>query len=135
MKNIVIKSLSASLICLMSIGVANAAPQHQKAKATKATKTEKVSNETRLQINACNKKQQGEWTKYSYQGVTFNGTCEQNENGKLQFKSPTPAGGSTAAAESAAPAADSAAPAAIDSAAPADESNAAPADDSATPAS
>ena len=79
----------------MSIGVANAAPQHHKAKSAKATatKTAKVSNETKLELNACNKKKQGEWTKYSAGGVTFNGTCEPNENGKLQFKAPTPANG------------------------------------------
>ncbi|SPL70822.1 hypothetical protein [Acinetobacter stercoris] len=91
MKNIVIKTLSASLVCLLSIGVANAAPQ--KAKTAKSSKATKVSSEERLQLNACNKKKQGEWTKYSYQGVTFNGTCELNENGKLQFQPPAPAGG------------------------------------------
>jgi len=42
------------------------------------------------ELRACVKKQQGEWVSYSHNGVTFNGTCEPNENGKLQFKAPAP---------------------------------------------
>ncbi|WP_228140886.1 hypothetical protein [Acinetobacter baumannii] len=42
------------------------------------------------QIRVCAKKQQGEWVSYNHNGVTFNGTCQPNENGKLQFKAPAP---------------------------------------------
>ena len=105
MKNIAIKALATSLVCLLSVGVATAAPEKapvkkqqkplvNKAPAKKApAKHEKVAKagaEERLELNACNKKKAGEWTKYSYQGATFNGVCEKNEHGKLQFKAPAP---------------------------------------------
>lgn len=55
---------------------------------THAADTSKA--ETQKQIRVCAKKQQGEWVSYNHNGVTFNGTCQPNENGKLQFKAPAP---------------------------------------------
>ncbi|MNY80022.1 hypothetical protein D3C86_2209010 [compost metagenome] len=46
--------------------------------------------EMQKQIRVCVKKQQGEWVAYNHNGVIFNGTCQPNENGKLQFKAPAP---------------------------------------------
>ncbi len=85
MKNIMLKTFSTSLICLLSIGFANAA-EHK----TKAKKAEPQNIETQLELKACSKKKEGEWVSYSYKGVTFNGSCQPNANGKLQFTPPMP---------------------------------------------
>ena len=54
--------------------------------------------EINKQIQICSKKKQGDWVTFANKGVTFNGTCEQNENGKLQFSFPAPVEGSATAA-------------------------------------
>nr|WP_171493593.1 hypothetical protein [Acinetobacter soli] len=51
---------------------------------------EMTKAETNAQIKACMKKKQGDWASYGYKGVTFNGTCQPNADGKLQFKAPAP---------------------------------------------
>lgn len=76
MKKIMLKTLSITLLSFAAMTVANAAD------------TSKA--ETNMQIKACAKKKQGDWTSYGYKGVTFNGTCEPNADGKLQFKFPAP---------------------------------------------
>ncbi|EOQ65098.1 hypothetical protein F935_00758 [Acinetobacter calcoaceticus ANC 3811] len=76
MKTTMLKILTASLICLSGVTFTHAADM------SKA--------EMQKQIQVCMKKQQGEWVSYNYKGVIFNGTCQPNENGKLQFKAPAP---------------------------------------------
>lgn len=76
MKTTMLKILTASLICFSGITFTHAADMSK--------------TEMQKQIQACMKKQQGQWVSYNYKGVIFNGTCEPNENGKLQFKAPAP---------------------------------------------
>ncbi|OTG66031.1 hypothetical protein [Acinetobacter silvestris] len=83
MKNIALKAFSISLMCLMSFSYANAA-QH------KMSKTETHNAVTQLQMKVCHNKKQGEWVSYNYKGVLFNGTCQHNAHGKLQFMPPAP---------------------------------------------
>ncbi len=83
MKNTILKLLSVSLMCLVSFSYANAAQ-------TKTSKANMHNMETQLQIRACHNKKQGDWVSYNYRGVTFNGSCEPNEHGKLQFRAPAP---------------------------------------------
>ena len=78
MKNIMLKTIAVSALLLGGMTLANA----EEATVSKA--------ETNAQVKACAKKKQGDWATYGYKGVTFNGTCQQNENGKLQFKAPAP---------------------------------------------
>lgn len=95
MKKAISTTLSVLTLCLMTASFANAATA-KKAKA----KAESGGNETQLQVKACNKKKAGDWVSYGYKGVTFNGVCQANADGKLQFTAPAPNGSS---AESAAP--------------------------------
>lgn len=81
MKTTMLKILTASLICFSGVTFTHAADT-SKADTSKA--------EMQKQIRVCAKKQQGEWVSYNHNGVTFNGTCQPNENGKLQFKAPAP---------------------------------------------
>ena len=78
MKNIMLKTIAVSALLLGGMTLANA----EEATVSKA--------ETNAQVKACAKKKQGDWATYGYKGVTFNGTCQPNENGKLQFKVPAP---------------------------------------------
>ena len=78
MKNIMLKTIAVSALLLGGMTLANAE------EATVSTA------ETNAQVKACAKKKQGDWATYGYKGVTFNGTCQPNENGKLQFKAPAP---------------------------------------------
>lgn len=78
MKNIMLKTIAVSALFLGGFTLANA----DDATISKA--------ETNAQIKACAKKKQGDWTSYSYKGATFNGTCQPNADGKLQFKAPAP---------------------------------------------
>lgn len=78
MKNIMLKTIAVSALLLGGMTLANA----EEATVSKA--------ETNAQVKACAKKKQGDWATYGYNGVTFNGTCQPNENGKLQFKAPAP---------------------------------------------
>ena len=90
MKNTMSKVITASLLSCVAFSFAHAADEN----------TSKA--EMKKQIQVCTKKKQGDWVTYANKGVTFNGTCEPNENGKLQFSFPAPAGGnptSTAAPE------------------------------------
>lgn len=75
MKTTMLKILTASLICFSGVTFTHAADT---SKAEMQNKFESVQ------------KQQGEWVSYNHNGVTFNGTCQPNENGKLQFKAPAP---------------------------------------------
>ncbi|WP_319796309.1 hypothetical protein [Acinetobacter soli] len=75
MKYIMLKTFSVAIVSLAAMSMANA-------EMTKA--------ETNAQIKACMKKKQGDWASYGYKGVTFNGTCQPNADGKLQFKAPAP---------------------------------------------
>ena len=50
---------------------------------THAADTSKAETQNKFEYV---QKQQGEWVSYNHNGVTFNGTCQPNENGKLQFK-------------------------------------------------
>ena len=83
MKNAILKVLSISLMCLVSFTYANAAQ-------TKTSKAETHNAVTQLQMKVCSKKKQGDWASYNYKGVIFNGTCQPNEHGKLQFMPPSP---------------------------------------------
>ena len=78
MKNIMLKAIAVSALLVGGMTLANA----DEVKISKA--------ETSAQIKACAKKKQGDWTTYSYKGTTFNGTCQPNEAGKLEFKAPAP---------------------------------------------
>ncbi len=75
MKTTMLKILTASLICFQ------ASLLHTLLTRAKP----KLKNKFE-----CVQKQQGEWVSYNHNGVTFNGTCQPNENGKLQFKVPAP---------------------------------------------
>ncbi|MDM1756014.1 MULTISPECIES: hypothetical protein [unclassified Acinetobacter] len=87
MKNTISKVLSLSLMCFVGTSFAHAADEN----SSKA--------EVNKQIQVCKNKKQGDWVVYANKGVTYNGSCEPNENGKLQFTFPAPAGGATAAAQ------------------------------------
>lgn len=97
MKTTMLKILTASLLCFSGVTFTHAATNHT-AKSTHTAKSSKIASHTadssksvaQKELRACVKKQQGEWVSYSHNGVTFNGTCEPNENGKLQFKAPAP---------------------------------------------
>ncbi|MDS7943103.1 hypothetical protein RMA95_04170 [Acinetobacter sp. V110_1] len=94
MKSTMLKILTASLLCFSGVTLTHAATNHT-AKSTHTAKTTKHAAEsgtsvTQKELRACAKKRQGEWVSYSHNGVTFNGTCQPNENGKLQFKAPAP---------------------------------------------
>ncbi|WP_343568215.1 hypothetical protein [Acinetobacter sp.] len=94
MKSTMLKILTASLLCFSGVTLTHAATNHT-AKSTHTAKTTKHATEsgssvTQKELRACAKKRQGEWVSYSHNGVTFNGTCQPNENGKLQFKAPAP---------------------------------------------
>lgn len=69
-----LKILTASLICFSGVTFTHAAD------------TSKAETQNKFECA----KQQGEWVSYNHNGVTFNGTCQPNENGKLQFKAPAP---------------------------------------------
>lgn len=87
MKNTISKVLSLSLMCFVGTSFAHAADEN----SSKA--------EVNKQIQVCKNKKQGDWVVYANKGVTYNGSCEPNENGKLQFTFPAPAGGATAAVQ------------------------------------
>ncbi|MDS7967687.1 MULTISPECIES: hypothetical protein [Acinetobacter] len=94
MKSTMLKILTASLLCFSGVTLTHAATNHT-AKSTHTAKTTKHAAESgksvmQKELRACAKKRQGEWVSYSHNGVTFNGTCQPNENGKLQFKAPAP---------------------------------------------
>lgn len=91
MKNTLSKMMTASVLSCMAIGFAHAADEN----------TSKA--EVKKQIQVCAKKKQGDWVTYANKGVTFNGTCEPNENGKLQFSFPAPPAGSNTTGAAAAP--------------------------------
>jgi len=84
MKNTMSKVIVTSLLSCIAFSLAHAADEN----ISKA--------DVKKQIQICAKKKQGEWVTYANKGVTFNGTCEPNENGKLQFSVPAPANGSPA---------------------------------------
>ncbi|WP_212511166.1 hypothetical protein [Acinetobacter seifertii] len=94
MKTTMLKILTASLLCFSGVTLTHAATNHT-AKSTHTAKTTKHAAESgksvmQKELRACAKKRQGEWVSYSHNGATFNGTCQPNENGKLQFKAPAP---------------------------------------------
>ncbi|KHO16180.1 signal peptide protein [Acinetobacter baumannii] len=97
MKSTMLKILTASLLCFSGVTLTHAATNHtakstHTAKSSKATHHAADSSKSVMQkeLRACAKKRQGEWVSYSHNGATFNGTCQPNENGKLQFKAPAP---------------------------------------------
>ncbi|MEQ1135245.1 hypothetical protein [Acinetobacter seifertii] len=100
MKSTMLKILTASLLCFSGVTLTHAATNHtaHTAKSTHTAKSSKATHhaadssksEMQKQLRACAKKRQGEWVSYSHNGATFNGTCQPNENGKLQFKAPAP---------------------------------------------
>lgn len=79
MKNMILKAMCVSAaLCYSGMALAN---------------TDELSKaEVQKQIKACNKKAAGDLVSYSHKGVTFNGTCQQNAEGKLQFQPPVPTG-------------------------------------------
>ncbi|MFW1649384.1 hypothetical protein [Acinetobacter nosocomialis] len=94
MKTTMLKILTASLLCFSGVTLTHAATNHN-AKSSHTAKTSKHAAEsstsvTQKELRACAKKRQGDWVSYSHNGATFNGTCQPNENGKLQFKAPAP---------------------------------------------
>lgn len=97
MKTTMLKILTASLLCFSGVTLTHAATNHT-AKSTHMAKSSKTAHhaaesgksEMQKQLRACAKKSQGEWVAYNHNGVIFNGTCQPNENGKLQFKAPAP---------------------------------------------
>ena len=97
MKSTMLKILTASLLCFSGVMLTHAATNHT-AKSTHTAKSSKTTHHSadstksvmQKELRACAKKRQGEWVSYSHNGVTFNGTCQPNENGKLQFKAPAP---------------------------------------------
>ncbi len=100
MKTTMLKILTASLLCFSGVTLTLAATNHN-AKSTHTTKSshtaktskhaaESGTSVTQKELRACAKKRQGDWVSYSHNGATFNGTCQPNENGKLQFKAPAP---------------------------------------------
>lgn len=86
MKNTMSKVLAATLFSCFAFSFAHAADEN----SSKA--------EVKKQIQVCAKKKQGDWVVYANRGVTFNGTCEPNADGKLQFTFPAPPAGTSAAA-------------------------------------
>ncbi|MCH2001478.1 hypothetical protein [Acinetobacter seifertii] len=97
MKSTMLKILTASLLCFSGVTLTHAATNHT-AKSTHMAKSSKTTHHSvdssksvmQKELRACAKKRQGEWVSYSHNGATFNGTCQPNENGKLQFKAPAP---------------------------------------------
>ncbi|QNX59422.1 hypothetical protein [Acinetobacter seifertii] len=97
MKSTILKILTASLLCFSGVTLTHAATNHT-AKSTHMAKSSKTTHHSadssksvmQKELRACAKKRQGEWVSYSHNGATFNGTCQPNENGKLQFKAPAP---------------------------------------------
>lgn len=87
MKNTMSKILAATLFSSFAFSFAHAADEN----SSKA--------EINKQIQVCKNKKQGDWVVYANKGVTFNGTCEPNENGKLQFTFPAPPAGASAAVQ------------------------------------
>ncbi|MBO8215245.1 hypothetical protein [Acinetobacter nosocomialis] len=100
MKTTMLKILTASLLCFSGVTLTHAATNHnvKSTHTTKSSHTAKTSKHaaesgtsvTQKELRACAKKRQGDWVSYSHNGATFNGTCQPNENGKLQFKAPAP---------------------------------------------
>lgn len=86
MNTTIAKIISSALLCVATVSFA-----HAKDTASQA--------EVKKQIQICSKKKQGDWVVYANKGVTFNGTCEPNENGKLQFHFPAPPTGPTGATQ------------------------------------
>ena len=82
MNSTITKIISSSLLCVATISFAHANTNTNTANTSQA--------EVKKQIQICNKKKQGDWVIYANKGVIFNGTCEPNENGKLQFHFPAP---------------------------------------------
>ena len=85
MYKLTIKMMTAAAVISTGFSVAHADETFSKAEINK-------------QIQICSKKKQGDWVTFANKGVTVNGTCEQNENGKLQFSFPAPVEGSATAA-------------------------------------
>lgn len=81
MNSTIAKIVSSTVLCLAAFSFVQAHANTSDAVVKK-------------QIQICNKKKQGDWVVYANKGVTFNGTCEPNENGKLQFRFPAPPAGS-----------------------------------------
>ena len=73
MNTTIAKIISSALLCVATVSFAHA-------------KDTASQNEVKKQIQICSKKKQGDWVVYANKGVIFNGTCEPNENGKLQFR-------------------------------------------------
>ena len=84
MKNTMSKVIATTLLSFVTFSFAHAAEEN----ASKA--------EVKKQIQICSKKKQGDWVVYANKGVTFNGTCEPNAEGKLQFTFPAPPAGASA---------------------------------------
>ena len=84
MKNTMSKVIATTLLSFVTFSFAHAADEN----ASKA--------EVKKQIQICSKKKQGDWVVYANKGVTFNGTCEPNADGKLQFTFPAPPAGTSA---------------------------------------
>ena len=84
--------VQASLISCAVISFAHAEEEN----ASKA--------EVKKQVQICAKKKQGDWVTYANKGVTYNGACEPNENGKLQFSFPSPQAGASSASANVQPA-------------------------------
>lgn len=78
MKNMLLKTLAMSVLFVGGMSLANAdEPTLSKA-------------EMNAQVKSCAKKKEGDWATYAYRGITFNGICQPNASGKLQFKAPAP---------------------------------------------
>ncbi|OUY08316.1 hypothetical protein [Acinetobacter populi] len=78
MKSMILKAACLSALCYSGMALAA---------------TDELSKaEVQKQIQVCNKKTAGDLVSYAYKGVTFNGTCQQNAEGKLQFQPPVPTG-------------------------------------------
>lgn len=96
--NTMIKMLCAGALCLGGLNVAQAATHQTTAKAKSAKTSMRAGSEEARQLAVCAKKSQGTPVMYSYGGVTFNGYCQTNENGKMQFMPPMPTGQTAEAA-------------------------------------
>ena len=73
------KLILSSLICGLCFTVAAQA----NAKTTQDPQTQKYQQ-------VCKGKKQGDAVSFAYQGVVFNGVCENNDAGKLAFQPPAP---------------------------------------------
>lgn len=78
------KMVCMAALCMTGFNAAQA--------ATHAKKTTRATSEEAKQLAVCAKKSAGTPVMYSHGGVTFNGYCQPNANGKLQFMPPMPAG-------------------------------------------